>query len=70
MALTPEQYATRNQQLAIRDIVDIGLFALESAFRPTPKLRDIACAKSLSIFNNTCCRRYNLHVDKGYLSLD
>jgi hypothetical protein len=24
--LTPEQYARRNQQLAIRSIVDIGLF--------------------------------------------
>jgi hypothetical protein len=62
--------ATCNKQLAIRDIVDIDLFALESALRLTPKQRDIACAKSLSTFSSKCCRRYNLHFDKGYLSLD
>lgn len=43
--LTPKQYARRNQQLAIRSIVDIGLFPLESAFHLTTKQRDIARAK-------------------------
>ena len=56
-AVTPGQYARRNQQLVIRDIVDIGLFALESALSLTPKQRDIACVKRLSTFSNTCCRR-------------
>ena len=26
--------------------------------------------KKFAKISNTCCRRYNLHVDKGYLSLD
>jgi hypothetical protein len=56
-ALTPGQHARSNQQLAIRDIVDIVVFALESAWRLTQKQRDIACAKSLSTFSNTCCWR-------------
>jgi hypothetical protein len=66
VALAPEQYTTHSQQLAVCDIVDIGLFTLESALHLTPKQRHIACAERLPPFSNMCCQRYNLHIDKGY----